>query len=123
MAEASRPLAERMRPRSLDDMVGQRRLLAPQSALRRAVEHGPKEAIFAAPQHPYTQALLAAAPSVNGHKTDLQLKGELPSPLNPPSGCRFHTRCPHVMPVCRERAPPLTEPAPGHQVACHLIQS
>ena len=89
--------------------------------LGRAVEHGPKEAIFTAPQHPYTQALLAAAPSVNGHKTDLQLKGELPSPLNPPSGCALHQRCPHATTRCAQEEPALRE-WKGRLVACLRLE-
>nr|MBP7969100.1 dipeptide ABC transporter ATP-binding protein [Neisseria sp.] len=89
--------------------------------LGRAVEHGPKEAIFAAPQHPYTQALLAAAPSVNGHKTDLQLKGELPSPLNPPGGCALHQRCPHATTRCAQEEPALRE-WKGRLVACLRLE-
>ncbi len=89
--------------------------------LGRAVEHGPKEAIFTAPQHPYTQALLAAAPSVNGHKTDLQLKGELPSPLNPPSGCALLQRCPHATTRCAQEEPALRE-WKGRLVACLRLE-
>ncbi len=89
--------------------------------LGRAVEHGPKDAIFERPLHPYTQALLAAAPSVNGHKTDLHLKGELPSPLNPPGGCALHQRCPHATERCAQEEPPLRE-FQGRLVACLRIE-
>jgi len=75
-----------------------------------------------APRHPYTQALFTAA--LPAHPDDkrerLQLAGEVPSALTPPSGCRFHPRCPHVMPRCTEEAPRRKEIAPGHSVACHL---
>lgn len=89
--------------------------------LGRAVEHGPKEAIFSSPQHPYTQALLAAAPSVHGHQTDLRLKGELPSPLNPPGGCALHQRCPHAVERCTREEPPLRE-WKGRLVACLRLE-
>ena len=77
--------------------------------LGQAVEHGPKEAIYNAPKHPYTIALLAAAPTVNGQKKDLTLQGELPSPLNPPSGCALHKRCPYATSQCSEIEPQLRE--------------
>ncbi|WP_037585191.1 peptide ABC transporter ATP-binding protein [Stenoxybacter acetivorans] len=89
--------------------------------LGRAVEHGSKEAIFENPQHPYTQALLAAAPSVNGHKTNLHLKGELPSPLNPPVGCALNQRCPYARAECGQTEPPLRE-WQGRQVACLRLE-
>lgn len=89
--------------------------------LGKVVEHGTREAIFAAPQHPYTQALLAAAPSVNGHKADLKLAGELPSPLNPPTGCALHQRCPHATSTCAQTEPPLRE-WKGRQVACIRLE-
>ncbi len=85
------------------------------------VEVADKHAIYAAPLHPYTQALIAAAPSIRpGGRKRARVGGDVPSPLALPSGCRFHTRCPAVMPVCRAQEPALTEPAPGHLVACHL---
>ena len=92
------------------------------------VEIAPKRALWNQPLHPYTQALFSAIaeplpPSVP-RRPRVSMKGDLPSPLNPPSGCRFHTRCPQVMPRCREAAPPLQEAAPeaagGHRVACWL---
>ncbi|MGP5202855.1 peptide ABC transporter ATP-binding protein [Psychrobacter aquimaris] len=89
--------------------------------LGQAVEHGPKEAIYNAPKHPYTIALLAAAPTVNGHKNDLTLQGELPSPLNPPSGCALHKRCPYTKPQCSEIEPKLRE-WDGRLVACLLLE-
>ncbi|EGY51733.1 peptide ABC transporter ATP-binding protein [Neisseria shayeganii] len=89
--------------------------------LGKAVEHGSKEAVFSSPQHPYTQALLAAAPSVNGHKTDLKLQGELPSPLNPPGGCALHQRCPHATERCAREEPVLRE-WQGRLVACLRLE-
>ncbi len=95
--------------------------------LGKVVEVADKATIYAAPLHPYTQALIAAVPAQHPAQRSRgkrqRIVGDIPSALNPPSGCRFHTRCPHVMPVCRERAPALVETAPGHQVACHLIDN
>jgi peptide/nickel transport system ATP-binding protein len=89
--------------------------------LGRIVEEAPAEEIFARPNHPYTQALLAEVPRIGTTKRAFSsLKGELPSPLAPPPGCHFHPRCPHAMPRCRAEAPPLREIAPGHRSACHL---
>ncbi len=90
--------------------------------LGRIVEHGPVDAVLDRPLHPYTEALLAAAPTVDtatGRRT-VQLPGEPPSPVSPPPGCHFHARCPHAMPACREAYPPETEPDPGHRVRCFL---
>ena len=86
------------------------------------VESGPSEAIHSEPLHPYTQALISAVlvPEVGRQRDRIVLKGDVPSPVNPPAGCRFHTRCPFVMDICRQTAPPLTEQSPGHRVACHL---
>ncbi|MGP4972995.1 peptide ABC transporter ATP-binding protein [Psychrobacter alimentarius] len=89
--------------------------------LGQAVEHGPKEAIYNAPKHPYTIALLAAAPTVNGQKKDLTLQGELPSPLNPPSGCALHKRCPYAKSQCSEIEPQLRE-WDGRLVACLRLE-
>jgi len=89
--------------------------------LGRVVETAPTEALFAAPSHPYTQALLAEVGRVEPAKrTYVPIKGEIPSPLDPPSGCHFHPRCPHAMPRCRESAPPLFDVAPGRRSACWL---
>ena len=75
--------------------------------LGRPVEQGPKEAIFAEPRHPYTQALLAATPSVDpkARSKRLTVKGELPSPINPPPGCAFHRRCPFATDLCAQERP------------------
>ena len=74
--------------------------------------------------HPYTQALFSAALPADPDQTgeEVILSGEVPSPLNPPAGCRFHTRCPHAMPRCSEAEPRLKEVSPGHQVACYLFE-
>ncbi|HWT71332.1 MAG TPA: ABC transporter ATP-binding protein, partial [Oxalicibacterium sp.] len=91
--------------------------------LGRIVEAAPAEELFARPQHPYTVALLEAAPTLEVKKINFHpLRGEMPSPLNVPSGCGFHTRCPHAMPVCAQGLPELKEIAPGHFSACHLDQ-
>ncbi len=91
--------------------------------LGRAVEVGPKATVFAQPLHPYTQALMSATPALkaSARKTRIQIKGELPSPLNPPSGCAFHKRCPLATARCAQEAPLLREIA-GRQVACHEIR-
>jgi oligopeptide/dipeptide ABC transporter ATP-binding protein len=95
--------------------------------LGKIVEIAEKRTIYAAPQHPYTQALIAAVPVLRpqdrGRGRRTRLAGEIPSALNPPAGCRFHTRCPHVMPICRVQEPQLRTTAGGHKVACHLTES
>lgn len=92
--------------------------------LGHAVEQGEKKTIFAQPLHPYTRALLASTPGIVGTgaaKQRIVLSGELPSPLNPPSGCVFSTRCPHVTAQCQNERPVLRVLA-GRQVACHLAE-
>jgi len=89
--------------------------------LGRIVESGPADAIFPAPNHPYTQALLAEVGKVEPKKRRfVPIRGEIPSPLSPPSGCHFHPRCPHAMARCRETSPELVEIAPGRRSACYL---
>jgi peptide/nickel transport system ATP-binding protein len=89
--------------------------------LGRVVESAPSAEVFARPNHPYTQALLAEVPKLEAtRRTYVPIQGEIPSPLNPPGGCHFHPRCPHAMPRCRTEAPRLREIAPGHRSACHL---
>ena len=93
--------------------------------LGRIVELAPKDRIFAQPLHPYTEALMAAAPIADprARRKRLVIEGDVPSPMNPPSGCHFHTRCPYVIPRCKTEYPPLQEIVPGHIVACHLRTS
>jgi len=95
--------------------------------LGQIVELAGRAELFAHPQHPYTQSLLSAAvvpdPAVQRRRRRIVLEGDVPSPLAPPSGCRFHTRCPlHDLsaPASDEEEPQLLEFAPGHRVACHL---
>ena len=93
--------------------------------LGHTVEQGEKNAIFMRPLHPYTQALLASTPGLAGStglKQRIVLKGELPSPLNPPTGCVFSTRCPHVTERCRSERPGLRQVA-DRQVACHYAEN
>jgi len=91
--------------------------------LGKVVERAPRDVLFATPQHPYTRALLSATPTPdpNRLKERVVLKGELPSPLNPPSGCPFNPRCPLVFDRCRND-PPAPRPAKGAEVACHLVE-
>lgn len=87
------------------------------------VELAARDELFARPQHPYTKALLSAVPIPNprARRERIVLKGDIPSPANPPSGCKFHTRCPIAASVCREQAPEFRDVGGGHQVACHLV--
>lgn len=88
------------------------------------VEEAPAEALFTSPRHPYTEALLSAVPipDPTRKRQRILLPGDVPNPADPPPGCRFHTRCPKVFDRCRVEAPRLTEPAPGHRAACHLVE-
>jgi peptide/nickel transport system ATP-binding protein len=89
--------------------------------LGRIVEAAPTEELYARPNHPYTQALLAEIPKLEvRRKTFVLVKGEIPSPLDPPSGCHFHPRCPHAMPRCSVERPELLAIGPGRVSACHL---
>lgn len=89
--------------------------------LGRVVESAGTEALFENPQHPYTRALLAEVPRLDQRKRDFTpIAGEIPSPLNPPPGCHFHPRCPHVMPVCTSEIPSLTQRHDMREVSCHL---
>ncbi|WHA43891.1 ABC transporter ATP-binding protein [Agrobacterium larrymoorei] len=90
--------------------------------LGKIVELAPRDDIFAQPKHPYTQALLSAVPvpAVGARRERIILKGDVPSPANPPSGCTFHTRCPAAFARCRVETPALKPVGPGHTAACHL---
>lgn len=90
--------------------------------LGQIVEKAPRDSMFARPSHPYAQALLSAAPEPDParRRRRIVLRGDVPSPMNPPPGCRFHTRCPLAHDRCRVEAPAAHAVAPGHTVACHL---
>ena len=90
--------------------------------LGKIVERAGADELFAHPLHPYTQALLSAVPSARPGVTRARilLSGDVPSPLNPPAGCRFHTRCPQAMPQCKTEEPLWKEVGNGHYTACHL---
>jgi peptide/nickel transport system ATP-binding protein/oligopeptide transport system ATP-binding protein len=100
--------------------------------LGKVVEVAPRDDLYAAPMHPYTVALLSAVPVPEPARTEsgkrrrrdrIRLSGDVPSPLNPPPACRFHTRCWKAEEICRITEPPLTELATGHQVACHFPEN
>ncbi|CAA9214077.1 MAG: ABC transporter, ATP-binding protein (cluster 5, nickel/peptides/opines) [uncultured Craurococcus sp.] len=89
--------------------------------LGRVVEEAPAEEVFRSPNHPYTKALLAEVPRIEARKRAFAgVKGEIPSPLNPPSGCHFHPRCPFAFDRCRVERPALQQVGTGHRSACHL---
>jgi oligopeptide/dipeptide ABC transporter ATP-binding protein len=92
--------------------------------LGKVVEIADKKSLFDSPQHPYTQALLSAIPVLDVSKKQerIILRGDVPSPINPPQGCRFHTRCPYAIDRCKTEVPALTSLHETHQVACHLVQ-
>ena len=87
----------------------------------RASEHGAVERVFTAPEHPYTRALLASTPSVEKKRERMVLTGELPSPLDPPAGCAFHTRCPFARERCQAERPVLRKLG-DRAVACHFAE-
>jgi oligopeptide/dipeptide ABC transporter ATP-binding protein len=90
--------------------------------LGKVIEQASFEALYQTPKHPYTQALLSAAPVSDPfrEKQRILLEGDVPSPIDPPSGCRFHTRCPKRMEHCRSLEPQMQSLGGGHRVACHL---
>jgi oligopeptide/dipeptide ABC transporter ATP-binding protein len=92
--------------------------------LGKIVEQAPTVSLFEEVRHPYTKALFSAVLVAGPGQAagEVELSGEVPSPLDPPSGCRFHTRCPYVMPQCAQVEPALREVSPGHAVACHLFE-
>lgn len=85
-------------------------------------EIGKTEEIFNNPKHPYTQALLSAVPEINGENDHIKLEGELPSPENLPHGCKFHTRCPYAMEICKKDAPNISEFSDSHSCRCFLYE-
>jgi len=91
--------------------------------LGKIIEEAPTDELMENPKHPYTQALLSSVPIANPEKKRARiiLKGDLPSPLNPPAGCAFHTRCPFAMDICRKEVPVAKEVSAGHTAACHLV--
>lgn len=88
----------------------------------RFVEEAPTKVIFNAPRHPYTQHLIGSLPMIGDKSSKASLGGSPPNLANPPSGCRFHPRCPYVMDICRAQVPPLIDLGAGHRAACHLIR-
>jgi oligopeptide/dipeptide ABC transporter ATP-binding protein len=92
--------------------------------LGKIVELADAETLHAAPRHPYTKALIASVPAMHPSRRrrgqQPRLTGDIPSALHPPPGCRFHTRCPLAIDVCQMNEPVMTEPAPGHFIACHV---
>ena len=91
----------------------------------RFVELAPTKKIFFSPKHPYTTALMSAVPTVDTKKTfePIKLEGEIPNPADPPSGCRFHTRCPYAQKICKKDSPQWREIDTNHYVACHFADT
>ena len=89
------------------------------------VELATTSELFGTPLHPYTQGLLASVhkPDPDAVRSKLSIQGEVPSPITPPSGCRFHTRCPHAQPLCRERKPALKQYGTERWASCHLLDT
>ena len=89
------------------------------------MEMADKKALYSNPLHPYTQALFSAIPKISSERIDDKeiLGGDVPSPANPPKGCRFVTRCPKAMEICKSVRPELKEVEPGHKCACHLYDN
>jgi len=88
--------------------------------LGKLCEVGPGDAVYRRPRHPYTRALLDSVPGSPQARAKKTIHGEPPSPVHPPSGCRFRTRCPRAAPRCADEAPPMRELAEGHFAACHF---
>jgi oligopeptide/dipeptide ABC transporter ATP-binding protein len=93
--------------------------------LGKLAEVADSETLYKIPLHPYTQALLAAAPvpDPKRKRKRIVLYGDVPSPIDPPPGCRFHTRCPFAKEFCKQQEPPLREVRPDHLAACHFVDS
>jgi len=91
--------------------------------LGKIVELASSREIYAAPRHPYTRALLSAVPipKPGGKKERIAVRGDVPSPISPPTGCAFHPRCPHAEEICRKEEPKLVTGGRGHAVACHVF--
>ncbi|GIV79754.1 MAG: hypothetical protein KatS3mg050_4148 [Litorilinea sp.] len=85
------------------------------------IEEADTRTIFKRPQHPYTQYLIQSLPKIEDKTERVSIPGRPPALDNPPSGCRFHPRCPYAMPICKKEAPPLIESERGHRVACFLV--
>jgi oligopeptide transport system ATP-binding protein len=93
--------------------------------LGRIVEIAPAHELYAAPKHPYTQALLSAVPipDPSARRARIRVEGDVPNPIDPPTGCHFHPRCPMAMPICATQVPVPKRLSPGHSVVCHLYGS